>query len=327
MRDRAESSPGLRRRAPAASGDPVSSHYNGPMSQRSASRPFTLPSPSGAVLHGLIDQPERPGPRPAVVICHGFKGFMEWGFFPHLARLLAERGFLAVRFNFSGSGMEPGEDRVTDLEGFRENTHSRDLEDLDTVLAAVLGAGDRFRELEPGRVDPKRVGLFGHSRGGGTALLGATKGRFADRIGALVTWASVATFDRYDQATKEQWREEGHLTVVNGRTGQELPMGVGLLEDLGTNRELLDLETAAAERRAPWLIVHGEEDESVPVVEAEELFDHAREAEALVELETVPGAGHTFGAQHPFTGPTPHLTTALNATQSWFREHLVRAGG
>jgi hypothetical protein len=43
------------------------------------------------------------------------------------------------------------------------------------------------------------------------------------------------------------------------------------------------------------------------------------------ELQVVKGAGHTFGAVHPFAGPTPHLTDALNATQTWFRRHLSSA--
>jgi len=54
--------------------------------------PFTLDTPSGATLHGFVDLPDdrsghRPEPGPAVVICHGFKGFMEWGFFPIGANL------------------------------------------------------------------------------------------------------------------------------------------------------------------------------------------------------------------------------------------------
>src|SRR5262245_29396147 len=68
--------------------------------------PFTVEA-GGTTLHGIADLPDLPGERPAVVVCHGFKGFMEWGFFPYVASLLAERGFAAVRFNLSGAGMRP----------------------------------------------------------------------------------------------------------------------------------------------------------------------------------------------------------------------------
>jgi uncharacterized protein len=281
--------------------------------------PFALPSPSGATLDGLVDLPDpqhHPGPRPAVVVCHGFKGFMEWGFFPHLGALLAERGFVAVRFNLSGSGMRPGGERVDEPEAFRANTHSREVDDLLAVLAAT------GTEIAPGRVDLARIGLFGHSRGGGNALLAATREPWRDRVRALVTWAAVADFDRYAPEQKEAWRRDGELPVVNARTGQQLALGLGLLEDLEAHRAELDLAAAAARRRAPWLIVHGGRDESVPAAEGERLAGFAAQAAAPAELLQIPEADHTFGSRHPFAGPSPALIQALNATQVWFRRHL-----
>jgi uncharacterized protein len=89
---------------------------------------FRLPgSPS---LAGLLDLPATTAPAPVVVLCHGFKGFAEWGFFPALAALLAERGLAVVRFNSRGSGMRLGEDRVGDLEAFRRHTLTSELADL-----------------------------------------------------------------------------------------------------------------------------------------------------------------------------------------------------
>jgi pimeloyl-ACP methyl ester carboxylesterase len=240
---------------------------------------------------------------------------MEWGFFPHLAHLLAERGFAAVRFNFSGTGMKPGDERVTDLAAFRDNTYSRELEDLLAVLDALGEDGD----LEDERFDLARLGLFGHSRGGAAALLAAAHRDWADAVAALVTWNAISHVDRFDEEQKSAWHRRGTSTVVHSRTGQELPMGRGMLEDVETNRLKLDLESAGGRRRAPWLLVHGRDDESVPVAEGERL---AAAASGEHELLVVEGAGHTFGAVHPFAGPTPQLTEALNATQAWFRDHL-----
>lgn len=274
--------------------------------------PFTVESGS-AVLHGIADLSVLLGERPAVVICHGFKGFMEWGFFPYVASLLAGRGFVAVRFNLSGAGMRPGDELVTDVGAFRENTYSRELEDLSAVLAA-LG-----ETIAPGRVDRRRIGLFGHSRGGGAALLAAAHPSWRERIRALVTWAAIADVDRFTPEQKAEWRRAGELPVVNARTGQRLALGVGLLDDVEERRAELDLLAASAARAAPWLIVHGADDESVPVAEAHHL---AEAAAGEKELLVVPGANHTFGVRHPFAGPTPQLIQALNATQRWFRTHL-----
>ncbi|MFP5288034.1 MAG: alpha/beta hydrolase family protein, partial [Thermoanaerobaculia bacterium] len=279
----------------------------------SATTPFTLESPSGATLHGLIDVPEAPGERPAVLLCHGFKGFMEWGFFPHLAALLAERGFVAIRFNVSGTGMRPGDDQVTDPAAFRDNTYSRELDELLAVLAAT------GETIAPGRVDRDRLGLFGHSRGGANALLASARSPWRERVKALVTWAAIADVDRVTPEQKDEWRHQRELPVVNARTGQRLALGLGMLADIENRRADLDLLAAAAERRTPWLLVHGTEDESVPVAEAHRL---AGEAAGEKELVVVPGANHTFGSRHPLAGPTPHLIQALNATQRWFRRHL-----
>jgi dienelactone hydrolase len=278
----------------------------------SETAPFTLQTPT-ALLHGLVDLPDEPGERPAVVICHGFKGFMEWGFFPALASLLAERGYVAVRFNLSGTGMRPGDELVTDPDAFRANTYGRELAEL----LAVLGATGE--SIAPGRVDRARIGLVGHSRGGGDALLAAASPAWRDRLRALVTWAAIADVDRFTPEQKAEWRRMGELAVANARTGQQLALGSGMLAEVEARVPELDLLAAAAARRAPWLIVHGAEDETVPVAEAHRLAGHAA---GRAELLVIPGASHTFGSRHPFAGPTPQLIQALNATQRWLREHL-----
>lgn len=275
--------------------------------------PFTLDLPGGRTLRGALHLPSGPPPFVPVVICHGFKGFMDWAFFPHLAELIAARGFAAVRFNFTGAGVRPGEDRVSDLEAFRDDTYSREVEELEAVLEAIAdGLGD-------GRLTPTRIGLVGHSRGGGVALLAAAGERFRDRIGALVTWNAIGEVDRFTPEQKAIWRHDGEIEVVNARTGQRLAMGVGLLDDVERNRAALDLAAAAGRRAAPWLIVHGEADETVPVAEGRRL--HAAAAPPA-ELLTIPGGGHTFGAVHPFAGPAPALIQAMNAAQRWLRKHL-----
>ena len=107
------------------------------------------------------------------------------------------------------------------------------------------------------------------------------------------------------------------MPIVNMRTGQALAVGVEVLDDVEQNAERLAVLAAARQSPAPILIVHGDQDETVPVAEGRALA--AAEPADLLELE---GAGHTFGAVHPFAGPTPELVQALNATQHWFRKYL-----
>ncbi len=273
---------------------------------------FVLDGECGPI-HGLVDLPSRPGPHPAIVVIHGFKGFMEWGFLPPLAELLSARGFAVIRCNLSGSGMRPGEDLASDIAGFRANSHLREVADIVRVLDNVGG------KIAPGKIDLARIGLLGHSRGGGAAVLAASRPPWRDRLSALVTWAAVASFERYTEEQKAIWREQGELIVINGRTGQEMPLGIGLLEELEAQPDRLDILAAATRCNAPWLIVHGTEDEAVAVHDARDLAD-AFEGDG--SLEILLGSGHTFGARHPFAGPTPDLTRVFNLTQGWFRKHV-----
>ncbi len=97
------------------------------------------------------------------------------------------------------------------------------------------------------------------------------------------------------------------------------PWGPGCWPRSRRDAPELDILAAAATVRAPWLIVHGEDDETVPVEDGRRL---AERAGGERELRIIPGASHTFGSRHPFAGPTPQLIQALNATQRWFRAHL-----
>jgi dienelactone hydrolase len=241
----------------------------------------------------------RPGEaRPAVVICHGFKGFKDWGFFPTVAERLALAGFTAVTFNFSGSGVTPGSDVVDRLDRWFGQRLSDDLADLETVVGHCAAAGAPW------------IGLVGHSRGGALAVVQAARDA---RVRALVTWSAVAGFLRYTPEEVAEWRKAGQRDVVNARTGQVLPMGLRGLDDLEANASgTLDVLTAAGRVTVPWLLVHGTADESVLEKEAD-LLQRASESTRTERLR-VSGAGHTFGARHPWEGSTPELDEVLART-------------
>jgi uncharacterized protein len=132
----------------------------------------------------------------------------------------------------------------------------------------------------------------------------------------------VARFDRWADETREEWRRERRIYVLNARTGQQMPLDLTLLEDFEANAERLNILATARRLETPWLIVHGEADASVPADEAREL---AR-ANPGAELEIIPGAGHTFEAVHPFAGATPELGRALEVTRAHVRRHLLDGG-
>ena len=87
-------------------------------------RPFALKSPLGEPIRGDLRLPDGDGPFPVVVVCHGFKGFKDWGFHPWLGERLAGAGFAAAHFDFSRNGVRGGVPDITDLDAFRRNTLS-----------------------------------------------------------------------------------------------------------------------------------------------------------------------------------------------------------
>jgi uncharacterized protein len=252
----------------------------------------------------------RETPRPAVVVVHGFKGFKDWGLWPPLAERLARAGVSAVTLNLSGSGVDDTGEFVFP-ERFGHNTFSAELQDLRRVIDALASGG-------LGVVPPASIGLLGHSRGGGVAVLHAAGD---GRIGALVTWAAIATVERWSAPQRAAWRAAGVQEVKNARTGQVLPLYPDVLDDVERNARTLDIEAAAARVAIPWLIVHGTEDEAVALLEGERLAAAAPPARRFLPVE---GAGHTFGAAHPWRGATPELERAIDATLSFFAAELLQ---
>jgi pimeloyl-ACP methyl ester carboxylesterase len=245
-----------------------------------------------------------------VVICHGFKGFAHWAFFPYLARTIAEYGMRAVTFDFSGSGIGADRENFTALEEFTTNTFSQELTDLDEVIAESRRRGWIDREF----------GLFGHSRGGGVAILHASVDR---DVKALVTWAAIASTSRWDEDAVREWRARGYTDIENSRTRQTMRLGTAVLDDVEANgKTKLDVAAAARRISVPWLVVHGDADETVPVKEAEQLSDLSS---GFSTLWTVEGAGHTFGATHPVSHPPPLLALVTRGTVQFLSEHLSRA--
>jgi uncharacterized protein len=276
--------------------------------------PFTITTSDGEILWCDARYPAAAvDPVPTIVFIHGFKGFKDWGSIPYICESLARRGFYAVSFNFSHNGVEGNSMEFTRLDKFEHNTFSREVRELTEVIAAI----DAGHIPDPEIARRDRIGVIGHSRGGGISLLAADRDR---RIGAVAVWASVADYNRYSEAQKLRWRRDGVFETKNMRTGQIMRLGLGLLDDLERNAEALDIGRAARELGRPLLILHGEQDLSVRIEDGERLA--ALGDPSMTELERFPHTGHTFGAVHPFAGTNDVLEHAIERTASFFNMNL-----
>ena len=274
--------------------------------------PFILLNRHSDRIFGDIHLPSHPDGAPVLLICHGFKGFKGWGGFPWAAEHFALKGFAAVRFNFSLNGVEEEFGQFTALDRFARNTISRELDDLADVVDAISEG-----RLIEAPVDRSRIAVIGHSLGGGVAIVYASEDT---RVSVAVTWAGVADFDRWGEKTKDLWRREGRMEIENARTGQMMPMDVVMLDDLEAHASRFDIPAAAARLSKPLLVLHGEQDVSVPIAEGRR--NASASTHPRSSFVSIPNTDHTFGVRHPFEGPTPAFRTVVEKTSQWLWDVL-----
>lgn len=250
---------------------------------------------------------------PLLIFAHGFKGFKNWGGFPFFCSKLTENGFAVLSFNFSHNGVS---DELpmdfTRLDLFEKNTHSIELDDIKSVIVYSKILADKYP------IDLQKIGLIGHSRGGGISVISAFEN---EQIKALCLLASVAKFDRYTEEQKKRWRENGFIEIPNTRTNQMMRLNKTLLEDIEQNSGRLDILNAVSKLYKPLLIIHGMEDLAVKYTDAEAIYNAAdKDITCLYILENT---GHTFGIEHPFKGSNKYFDEAIKLTVNFFKEKFL----
>lgn len=276
--------------------------------------PFSLSNRYGDALHADLYTPLRPVVALPVVVCiHGIKGFKDWGFWEALGTHLADAGLACITFNLSYNGIGDADfTTFTRLDLFERNTLSRELSDVQDFVEGLNHT--TFRHVS---LDLSRLGLLGHSRGGGIAIISATQ---IPAIKTMVTWNAVSDFfQRFTPAMCADWDAQGYTEIRNDRTGQMMRLGRGLYDDALQYQALLDLKKRASEIHQPWLLVHAKDDNVVPFDHALRLKTVASAACTLVEAS----GQHAFGATHPQTYPlSESLVFVLNQTTAFFKTHL-----
>ena len=248
---------------------------------------------------------------PCLIFVHGFKGFKDWGFWPYTGNFFAERGYFVITFNFSHNGIGEKLTEFTELDKFAANTFSLECEELNEIIDAY------FNNFFGGRSN-SQMGLVGHSRGGGDALLVSSRRK---EIGSVALWASIANFSRYSERQEKEWRKNGVFEVLNTRTNQMIKLNVSLLDDLEKNKDgILNLENASKKLNKPLLILHGDQDLAVPIEEAEQIYTWSDKEKT--EFHKIGATGHTFNIIHPFEGSNPKFDLVLDTTLEFFNKNL-----
>ncbi len=160
--------------------------------------------------HAWLDAPlaKRKKAYPVVIISHGWKGFRD--IHEDIAELLASHGFIvaaldhtygsyAVEFpdgrvaRVDQKAMPPGKDRPAHLADGREliRVYGGDIrflaDRIEDLNSGVLPS--RFE----GQLDLSRMGVLGHSTGGGAAVLAAQEDPRLDAVAAMDPWVEPLT--------------------------------------------------------------------------------------------------------------------------------------
>ena len=169
---------------------------------------LSIPSANGATLSAVLHEPAH-SPHGAAILCHGMESAKNSEKLIFLADALAERGILALRFDFRYVGESSGR--------FADITYSGEVEDLRAVYQFI-------QSRQPGK-----TAIFGSSMGGTVALLFAAQEPNVAAVATLAAPLHPENFPKRVLTPKQiqRWRERGYTTY----NGQRL--NATLLEDLG----------------------------------------------------------------------------------------------
>jgi fermentation-respiration switch protein FrsA (DUF1100 family) len=220
---------------------------------------------------------------PGLCVCHGIPAAQYDPSdlrYNKMAESFSKAGFTTAIFNFRGAGRSGGN---LDLVGW--------MDDLKTVIGYMTASE---------WVDETRIAVLGSSAGGAVAACVAAEDK---RVAYLALMASPADFD-------------GLVDPDKAGPFVKYLRGIGLIRDTDFPKDLQEWATGfarvspikAMDRIAPRpvLILHGDNDDTVPMEHAQRLFDSARQPK---ELMIVPGAGHRLRLDE----------NALNAARTWLK--------
>lgn len=222
----------------------------------------------GEKLAGTLHRPKTSLGK-GVVLGHCFTCSRHTGILRQLAEDLSRQGFLALRFDFSGNGQSEGI--------FAHSTYSKQISEMKTAVEFLTAEGAIW------------IGTAGHSMGG---LISFLTGAQTDSIKAVCALASRLTGFRAMHFLGREQRESLQRTgeVVFNSRGRSLKLTNDFFADAG-NFNPPDLIKSW---NKPLLVVHGDNDEIIPVDEAYRVRDMGKDR---VDLEIVSNADHMFSRE------------------------------
>ena len=213
-----------------------------------------------------------------VVLGHGVTANKDRPMLVAIAEGLSKRGWPCIRFSFSGNGDSEGR--------FEDSTITKEIDDLKAILKTVP--------------QEKRIAYIGHSMGAAVGVKTASESMAIQSLVSLAGMVETKEFAR---------REFGDVKPDTGFMWDEpdCPLSSAFVSDMNQIEDVLD---EAKNLRAPWLLIHGDEDDVVPIEDSRKAYAAARCEKKLIEI---PGAGHMFGEEN-YSGIIDAIDDFLSAS-------------
>lgn len=241
----------------------------------------------GEMLAGTLHLPEKKS-MCAVIAGHCFTCSRHTGILRRICRDLSDVGFMALRFDFSGNGQSQGT--------FEQATWSKQVFEMEAAMALMKEKGATW------------IGLAGHSLGAAIALLTASQNKNVSAACRIAGRVSTSRNNHFlTSSQKRELEKDGRVEFVS--RGRSLMLSTDFFEDAASH----DLAAATGSLTIPMLVVHGDNDEVIPVSEAH--FAKATHPDK-VELCIVAGGDHMLSLAE-------HQQQVGRTVAEWFRHQAA----
>ncbi|MGE0042866.1 MAG: prolyl oligopeptidase family serine peptidase, partial [Vicinamibacterales bacterium] len=258
---------------------------------------FTFKSFDGLEVEAFLTKPlERSGARaasasgthPMIVMIHGGPHGQQGPAFNQKAQVYAGLGWSSLMVNYRGS---TGYGQALTDAIFRD----QDGGEAKDVLAAVDAALARYPWI-----DPARLGIEGGSYGGQLTNWIITQ---TDRFKAAIPTAGISNLVSFNYMAYYH----DYLAVEYGG----FPHEDGIVEMLWERSPI----RLAKDVKTPTLFIHGENDNDVPIAEAEQFYVALHEVGVDTVLLRYPREGHGLRE-------TAHVVDGLERSIAWYRKYF-----
>jgi dipeptidyl aminopeptidase/acylaminoacyl peptidase len=250
-----------------------------------------FPSADGTEIEAFLTRPlgqTATSRHPLIVMIHGGPHGQQGPAFTPKAQVYAAQGWAALMVNYRGS-TGYGQALADKIFGDQNGGEAAD------VLAGVDAALARHPWI-----DPARLGIEGTSYGGQLTNWIITQ---TDRFKAAVPNAGISNLVSFNYMAYYH----DYLAVEFGR----YPHESGLMETLWERSPIRLIHKV----KTPTLITHGENDNDVPIAEAEQLYVALHDVGVPTVLVRYPREGHGLRE-------TAHVVDQLERSLAWYRKYF-----